>query len=455
MTITHSIYSKTNKRSGMEANRRESRSSRTKLTPRIKYDEAIKNYIDSRTKSSIVYVILATPVANKTVSFNLLSFGTDNKFSIDQVLLRWAIMEKQLSELGIIVLGYAADGDSRLIGSMKLRMGLPRPMTNLPHGIPEEWKHWYAAKGRFSVVYVQDTIHLVNKLKNALLSVLISVKASLLIVFFLVFFTITGKFPVSRGHLEIVAREGEEKTGLLIADLEQHDKMSIKTFEKLIDPRVAQQLKTHPGTNGTVAYITLMKSVFDSFENASLNPSERIEEIWFVTFFIRVWHCWVKSSTNLNPRLAQLGIEINAHSLISHLMNCRERGKPELFLTELMHSQHCERSFGNARSFMSGVQNTVINFDILEYLNKASRFEYLDELRIILRDKFEFARGGYKTIEYKHFEFPTDQEIEAAVYRGKQRAKIQLDFTGLECEDEDFCCCLSSSKRCDKFRTVR
>ncbi|KXJ69148.1 hypothetical protein RP20_CCG028541 [Aedes albopictus] len=80
------------------------------------------------------------------------------------------VMEKQLSDNGIVILGYGADGDSRLIGSMKVRMGLPREVTIIPHGIPKEWKDWFAGQGRSSVAYVQDTIHLVNKLKNALLS---------------------------------------------------------------------------------------------------------------------------------------------------------------------------------------------------------------------------------------------------------------------------------------------
>ncbi|XP_062712958.1 uncharacterized protein LOC109406718 isoform X2 [Aedes albopictus] len=441
----------------------------TKLTPRVKYDitqnqvaglcphmdengfpevgsfpasspEIIKKHIDSGEKSSIVYVILATSVADKTISFNLLSFGTNNKFSIDQVLLRWAVMEKQLSDNGIVILGYGADGDSRLIGSMKVRMGLPREVTIIPHGIPKEWKDWFAGQGRSSVAYVQDTIHLVNKLKNALLSHTRALQI--------------GKYPVSRGHLEIVAREGKEKTGLLVSDLEQQDKMCVKTFVKLIDPRVANLLKTQPGTNGTVAYISLMKSVFDAYENPSLTPLERIEEIWFATFFTRVWHCWITGSKDLKhdehfiTDNAELGIEINAHSLVNHLLHCRELAKPELFLPQLMNSQHNERSFGNARS-MSGVQNTIINFDILEYLNKASHFEYLDELRILLKDKFEFARGGYKTSEYQPFEFPSDQEIETAVYKGKMRAKRILDLTGLECDDEDFHCCLSHLKRTD------
>lgn len=173
-----------------------------------------------------------------------------------------------------------------------------------------------------------------------------------------------------------------------------------------------------------------------------------------MTFFIRVWHCWIDSNNDLKldeqfiTDNAELGIEINAHSLLNHLLHCRELGKAELFLPAPINSQHCERSFGNARS-LSGVQNTVINFDILEYLNKASRFGYLDELRIILKNKFDFARGGYKTTEYNHFEFPSDLEIEAFVYKGMQRAKMLLDFTGLECDEEDFYCCLTRLKRSD------
>lgn len=171
----------------------------TKITTRVKYDiendqiaglcpklnengipeigsypaetpELIKYHMDNNPKSSIVYVVLATPMAPKTLSFNLLSFGTDNKFTIDEVLLRWAIMEKQMLEKGISIVGYGADGDSRVIGSMKIRMGLPRTISTNPFEIPSNWGNWYAAKGQTGVIYVQDPTHIINKLKNCLLS---------------------------------------------------------------------------------------------------------------------------------------------------------------------------------------------------------------------------------------------------------------------------------------------
>ncbi|XP_062554392.1 uncharacterized protein LOC134219622 [Armigeres subalbatus] len=169
----------------------------TKISPRVRYDiasdqiaglcprldsngipeigsfpaktpELIKNHMEMNPKSTMVYVVLATPMTTKTLSFNLLSFGTNNKFSIDEVLLRWGIMEKEMEKKGITIIGYGADGDSRLIGSMKIRMGLPRTIELFE--IPSNWDSWYAAKGQTGVVYVQDSTHIVNKLKNCLLS---------------------------------------------------------------------------------------------------------------------------------------------------------------------------------------------------------------------------------------------------------------------------------------------
>lgn len=132
--------------------------------------DAIHQYLKKYQKSSIVYVILATPIAQKTLSFNLLSFGTNNKFSIEEVLLRWAVMEREMQKAGLTVLGFGADGDTRLIGSMKIRMGLPRSIDDRPCEIPALWKSWYAAQGRTTDIFIQDSTHIINKLKNSLLS---------------------------------------------------------------------------------------------------------------------------------------------------------------------------------------------------------------------------------------------------------------------------------------------
>ncbi|XP_058447967.1 uncharacterized protein LOC131428224 isoform X1 [Malaya genurostris] len=439
----------------------------TKINPRIRYDierdqivgfcpnlnengmplidsfsatspNVIQEYFKNFDKSTIVYVILATPLALKTLSFNLLSFGTNNRFSIEEVLLRWGIIERELTAAGITVVGYGADGDNRLIGSMKIRMGLPRSISIVPLEVPSVWKSWYAARGRISDIYIQDSTHIINKMKNCLLS---STRALQI-----------GKFPASRGHLIAIAKDGKENTGLAESDLEQHDKMSVKSFHKIIDPRVNEWLNKYPGTNATVAFITIMRLVYDSYEHLSLSPLERIKAIWCATFFIRVWHRWVQKCNNLKLEEhfltdnVELGIELNAHALINYLLFCRKLNRSELLLSTLLNSQHNERSFANARS-MTGVQNTVINFDMLEYLNKATRFEYLDELRRKLDGKISFARENYRTVEFENFEFPTNFTIYEAVYAAKLDAQKLLKSVGLKWKATDFECALRSPTR--------
>lgn len=123
--------------------------------------------------------------------------------------------------------------------------------------------------------------------------------------------------------------------------------MSVKTFYKLIDSRVSSWLKKYPGTNGTIVFISLMDAVHKSYENDTLTPFERIEEIWFATFFIRVWHNWIKGHNKLRldenfiTDNTELGVEINAHSLINYLLFCRELNQPN-FVPTLLNSQHNE-----------------------------------------------------------------------------------------------------------------
>lgn len=249
-----------------------------------------------------------------------------------------------------------------------------------------------------------------------------------------------------------VAKEGKEHTGLSESDLDQHDKMSVKSFHKIIDPRVIDRLSNHPGTNATITFITIMKLVYDSYEDSTLSPLDRIKSIWCATFFLRVWHRWVQQTDHMRldehfiTDNVELGVELNAHSLINYLLFCRTLNRPELFLPTLLNSQHNERSFANARS-MTGVQNTVINFDMLEYMNKATRFEYLDELRSKLEGKISFSRDGYKQVEFVPFDFPSDSAIQNAVNDGKIEAQKLLEKVGLDYEEEDFHCALSSATK--------
>nr|XP_029710043.1 uncharacterized protein LOC115255950 [Aedes albopictus] len=73
----------------------------------------------------------------------------------------------------------------------------------------------------------------------------------------------------------------------------------------------------------------------------------------------------------------------------------------------------------------------------------------MDELRILLQDKFEFARSNCKNTNFKDFVFSSNEEIEKAVEKGRKRASDLLEDIGLECEEADFECMVSVPNRSD------
>jgi hypothetical protein len=117
----------------------------------------------------MMYIILAKPVAPGSKSFLLCFFGTSNKFRSSEVLQRWECMEKRLSDAGIETLGYSSDGNSRLLKSMRMLSELP--LKNLENSTtPTSWKPWFSSRFNPSrPICIQDTVHLVGKLRTRLL----------------------------------------------------------------------------------------------------------------------------------------------------------------------------------------------------------------------------------------------------------------------------------------------
>lgn len=102
----------------------------TKITPRIQYDSAtnqlvgfvlpfdnnvmpipysfkagnakqIEEHFQKEKQSSMVYAVMAQPLKENVPAFCLQLFGTDNKFSGDNVLNRWRLTKEKLNEVRI------------------------------------------------------------------------------------------------------------------------------------------------------------------------------------------------------------------------------------------------------------------------------------------------------------------------------------------------------------------
>ena len=109
-----------------------------------------------------------------------------------------------------------------------------------------------------------------------------------------------------------------------------------------------------PGSNGTQLFLKLMTYVKDRFLNRTLSPSQRIYQMWFAVFVLRLWRRWMMSDSaytmgnNFVSLNLYLCIEINAHALI--LLIIRLEDRKELFKPWLYGSQSCESYFRTARS---------------------------------------------------------------------------------------------------------
>lgn len=71
------------------------------------------------------YVFMAQPLVDNTPAFCLTIFGSDNRFLSDDVLKRWAFIEELAKCEGIIIEGFASDGDTRCLKAMKITADLP------------------------------------------------------------------------------------------------------------------------------------------------------------------------------------------------------------------------------------------------------------------------------------------------------------------------------------------
>lgn len=69
---------------------------------------------------------MAQPLAGGA-PLRICSFGSDNEFTADDVRRRKQTIEEELGKVGIIMISYAADGDTRELKTTRqsIRLGIP------------------------------------------------------------------------------------------------------------------------------------------------------------------------------------------------------------------------------------------------------------------------------------------------------------------------------------------
>ena len=345
-------------------------------------------------------------------------------------------IHQELAKLGIEVVGFSSDGDPKLLAAMHSLMFKSGPT------FAEEFKDFYFASGDQKFILMQDFIHTVNKFRTRL------DPSNYLPL---------GKFSANQSHLRILMNERtKDEHGLTTSDLDQ-DKMNFNSSVKICSEQITSLLEKHvPGSEGTVAYLTVMRNVMQAGMDESLSPLEKVYKIWYAVFFFRYWKNWLTQNPkftldNFVTRNLYICVEVIAHAIIKLIVKFRQEDCPESLLIHLFTSQACESFFRLLRS-LTTTESTVINFAMKELLQKVRRVDMLHNVSSKLAGKLVFPREKRKRLlgvltadKLKSTYLPSNAEIRTAVMEAKSAAISDLRKLGVTCPRD---ICLGKIKSC-------
>lgn len=388
------------------------------------------------------FVYMAQSLTQGVPAFCLACLGTNNKFTAELVLKRWKYIFLECKKLGITVISFGADGDSRELKSMQVSTNLLFSSTNSMAllspsntsdkvSIPIEWRPWFAIKNPAAISYVQDIVHVAVKLKSRL------IKPSILLPL--------GKYAAGVHHLRLVhIHFNKDEHGLRERDINHKDKQNYEAVLRMTSSTMFSLLESIPDAKGTTAYLYALRCVVDSYLDKSLKPLERIKKAWFGVFFMRYWRQWIVLNSqytlgnNFITLNAYMCIELNAHSLLIFLLTLRKVLPSSGFFPWLLGSQSCEKAFRAARS-MSSMFSTVINFGMLGLLRRLHRMHIQfclesesqeTEIKYPRTEAHKMKDGHGKAV-FESVALITDKEIADVIEQSKEDAKGKIKDLGM------------------------
>lgn len=349
--------------------------------------EIAEHFVDDCAVASFLNVIMAQPVTSRAVPpFCLLLFGSDNKYSSDDVSHRWRFITNELRKLNIKVLTISSDSDPKYNSCMRKESLLGCSSNNLKE---YEWFKCGVNSEQESPFFIQDMTHIATKLRNHFLK---TKKDPRKLPF--------GKYFIQMQHLStLVETFSKDKHNLSASTLNPIDRQNFDNVLRMCDSKVTELLRKNVvGSLATIKFLEIVRGVIDSYMNPTLKPWERIEKIWYALFMIRIWRHFILSQKNLTLKdnfltlNCYVCIELNAHSLVLCLLHLKNTNMPELFLPHLFGSQQCESLFRQVRSFTS-TYSTVANCSVKEILSRISKIQLQSEIAYN-NESFKFPRLG-------------------------------------------------------------
>lgn len=256
--------------------------------------KSIVNDFNSRVLANYAYVVMAQSIDDSAPSFCLSIYGTDNRFSYEDVTKRWEVMKSLAAKEKIDILGFSSDGDPRLLKAMQVsgfsNISTTEPSNNI-NGIDDSinsctnddkselyWS-WFAIgkppdENTVNEMYVQDTVHIGTKLRTRFL------KPSIIL-------PMGSKFASVSHLISLTKQYSRNKHLLTMTDFKPEDKINFRSAEKMCPTKVLELLSNIPDISATITFLTIMNYNLSKYLDKNLKIEERIYKMWFSVFFFK------------------------------------------------------------------------------------------------------------------------------------------------------------------------
>lgn len=385
-------------------------------------EEILKAFSCGNSISSFVIVIMAQPLAD-VPPFCLAMFGSDSKYTSEDVENRWQYIINELKKLHINVLAICSDSDPKYNRVM-------RKLSTLGSNPKFSGHEWFSCNFEYisAPFYVQDPTHIGTKLRNYLLRFLYKK------------IPFGPKYFIELEHLYILLNS-VSKDQQTASTLNPTDRQNFSSVLRMCSDKVRNLLKSKvENSQATVVFLEIMQNVLDSFMDKSLAPLDRVAKIWYSVFIIRIWKDFIKSHKKLKIKDCFLTsncyscVELNAHSLVLCLLYLKDSNSPNLFQPIHYSSQPCESTFRQLRSFTSTF-STVANCSVKEAVSRVSKIQLQSEIVHSHAANFDFPKANRIDGQKSVYELPTKNEIVSVIKKCKKDAIHTAKNLGFTIDD--------------------
>lgn len=386
--------------------------------------EILDHFMNDPPMAKFVNTIMAQPLGN-AAPFCLLIFGSDNKYTSEDVSRRWCFISKQLNDIGIGVLTVSSDSDPKYNSAMRKNSLLG--IESLPFSKNGVFK---CGVDMMPPYYVQDYPHIGTKARNLLAKTKMNENA-------LPF----GKFFIRLQHIKEVQQNFSKDLHFLTdTTLNETDRQNFDSVLKICDSKVINLLKKVKDSQGTSMYLQMISNVIAPSMDKESSPIQRIKMQWYSLFIVRIWREFILKTPgftlkeNFMSSFCYYCIELNAHSLIHIIIFLKKNNLTDLFLPYLFSSQPCESFYRQIRSFTS-TYSTVANCDMKEITSRISKIQIQNEISNDKNSGLKFPTSlrscDFSELKFQNSDFPTDDQIINIIQKCKTEAIADAIKVGL------------------------